>query len=162
MSKLDSPRLAILGAGPIGLEAALYARTMNLRVAVYERGRIGEHMQRWGHVRLFSPFGMNITPLGRAAILETNARHEFPPETECTTGRRHVAIYLDPLAKSAKLRDVLRTEAQVLQVGRRGLLKEDAPGDGKRARQPFRLLVRETKGRERIEEADVVLDCTGT
>ena len=26
MSRMDSPRIAILGAGPIGLEAALYAR----------------------------------------------------------------------------------------------------------------------------------------
>jgi hypothetical protein len=42
------------------------------------------------------------------------------------------------------------------------LLKEDAPGDAKRSQQPFRLLVREAKSRERIEEADIVLDCTGT
>src|SRR5205823_11780892 len=32
----------------------------------------------------------------------------------------------------------------------------------KRAERPFRLLVRDAKGGERYEEADVVLDCTGT
>ena len=51
MAKPESPRLAILGGGPIGLEAALYARTLELPVALYERGRIGEHLHRWGHVR---------------------------------------------------------------------------------------------------------------
>ena len=68
MPRSDQPRLAVLGAGPIGLEAALYARTLGLPVTVYEQGRVGEHLHRWGHVRLFSPFGMNSTPLGRAAI----------------------------------------------------------------------------------------------
>jgi hypothetical protein len=47
---------------------------------------------------------------------------------------------------------------QVVQVGRRGLLKDDMKREG----QPFRLLLRDAKGRETIEEADVVLDCTGT
>ena len=161
MARTDTPRIAVLGAGPIGLEAALYARGLNLPVTVFERSRIGEYMQRWGHVRLFSPFGMNATPLGRAAITEANPRHEFPADAESITGRRHVAVYLEPLAKSPKLRDIVRTEAHVLQIGRHGFLKEDSLGDGKRAQQPFRLLVRE-KTRERTEEADIVLDCTGT
>jgi hypothetical protein len=49
----------------------------------------------------------------------------------------------------------------VLHVARHGCLKED-PGDARRARQPFRLVVRDGKNREHVEEADVVLDCTGT
>src|SRR5206468_2843656 len=80
----------IPGAGPVGLEAALYARTLNLPVTVYERGRIGEHVQRWGHVRLFSPFGMNTTPLGRAAIIRENSQHSFPTDSDCTTGKEHI------------------------------------------------------------------------
>ena len=67
MVKSEKPRLAILGAGPVGLEAALYARKLDFAVTVYERGRVGEYLLRWGHVRLFTPFGMNTTPLGRAA-----------------------------------------------------------------------------------------------
>ena len=30
MAKTDTPRIAVLGAGPIGLEAALYALTLKL------------------------------------------------------------------------------------------------------------------------------------
>src|SRR5262249_6355796 len=109
-----------------------------------------------------SLFGMNATALGRAAIRADDPDHEFPSESDCITGRQHVATYLEPLAKSGALRDCVRTETAVLQVGRRGFLKEDSPGDAKRGQQPFRMLVRENNGRERIDEADVVLDCTGT
>lgn len=161
MVKKD-PRIAILGAGPIGLEAALYARTLNYPVDVYERGQIAEYWQRWGHVRLFSPFGMNSTSLGRSAILKTNPDHEFPGADTCTTGREHRNAYLLPLSKLELLKECLHTETQVLSIGRHGLLKEDFPGDARRAKQPFRLLLRDNQKRERIEEFDVVLDCTGT
>jgi hypothetical protein len=158
MPKSDTPRIAVLGAGPIGLEAALYARSLQLPVTVYERGRPGEHLRRWGHVRLFSPLGMNVTPLGRAAVLADKPKRDLPADADCVTGREHVACYLEPLAQSAPLRDCLRLGVQVVQVGRRGLLKDDMKREG----QPFRLLLRDAKGRETVEEADVVLDCTGT
>jgi hypothetical protein len=158
MAKADAPRIAVLGGGPIGLEAALYARSLSLPVTVYERGRIGEHLRRWGHVRLFSPFGMNVTPLGRAALLADKPRRDLPADTDTITGREHVACYLEPLSQAAPLRDCLRPGVQVVQVGRRGLLKGDMKRDG----QPFRLLLRDGKGKETFEEADVVFDCTGT
>lgn len=156
------PRIAILGAGPIGLEAALYARTLSYPVDIYERGQVGEYWQRWGHVRLFSPFGMNGTPLGRAAINKANPDHDFPADDACITGREHRAAYLLPLSKLEILKGCLHAETQVLAVGRHALLKDDDPGATKRARQPFRLLVRDSQKKERSEEADIVLDCTGT
>jgi hypothetical protein len=158
----ETPRLAILGAGPVGLEAALYARRLDLPVTVYERGRPGEYWHRWGHVRLFTPFGMNVTPLGLAAILADSPRHKFPTDTECITGREHIAAYLAPLAACGALKECLRPNIQVIQVGRRGLLKEDALGETRRAAAPFRLLLRDAKGHESTEEADLILDCTGT
>jgi thioredoxin reductase len=162
MPKTDSPRIAILGAGPIGLEAALYARTLGLAVTVYERGRVGEHLQRWGHVRLFSPFGMNATPLGRAAVQAVRGRDALPADGDLLTGREYVARYLEPLAQAELLKGCLRLNTTVLHVGRRSFLKEDDPGDSRRAKSPFRLLVKEGSNPERAEEADVVLDCTGT
>src|SRR6516164_6041975 len=117
MPKPDVPRIAILGAGPIGLEAALYARRLQLPATVYERGRVGEYVQRWGHVRLFSPFGLNSTPLGRAAIRAEKPKHEFPPETDCTTGREHYRRYLEPLAATELLKAAIVTDSQVLRVG---------------------------------------------
>jgi thioredoxin reductase len=158
-----APRIVILGAGPIGLEAGLYAATLGLPFKIYERGQVGQHLRQWGHVRLFSPFGMNTTPLGLAQLKAGKAERRLPAETECLTGREHLAAYLEPLANSTLLKERIQTATQVLAVGRQGgLLKEDTPGDARRGQQPFRLLLREAKGQERIEEADVVLDCTGT
>ncbi len=159
---MPPPRIAILGAGPIGLEAALYAATLGLPFTVYERGQIGDHLQRWGHVRLFSPFGMNATPLGIARIKAELHQHKLPGEQEVVTGRDHRSAYLEPLAGCSLLRSRIQTGTQVLAVGRQGLLKSDLVSDPKRAQHPFRLLLRESKGQERTEEADVVLDCTGT
>jgi thioredoxin reductase len=162
MAKMDAIRLAILGAGPIGLEAALYAHHLQLPFTVFERSRVGEHVQRWGHVKLFSPFGMNVTSLGLSAIRAENSKREFPADTACITGREHWESYLDPLAKSTALREHIRTDCQVLSVSRQGYVKSDMPGGAKRSEQPFRLLLRANKTQERVEEADVVLDCTGT
>src|ERR1700736_2431165 len=131
MLRSDTPRVAILGAGPIGLEAALIARQLKLPFTIYERGRVGEHLLRWGHVRLFSPFAMNVTALGKSAVLAGRAGHEFPGDDACITGREHVERYLAPLAEAVK--DQLRTETHVLRVGRRNCLKNDNPGDAARA-----------------------------
>src|ERR1700731_1305525 len=135
MARTDSPRLAILGAGPIGLEAALYAVSMKLPCTVYERGRVGEHLQQWGHVRLFSPFGMNVTPLGLACLRSEAPQQTLPGDTEYITGKQHLAAYVEPLARSTPLRDHIRSETAVLHVGRRGYWKEDGVGDAKRGQQ---------------------------
>jgi thioredoxin reductase len=161
MPRTDPPRLAILGAGPVGLEAALYAAMLKLPFTVYERGNLGDHLRQWGHVRLFSPFGMNCTALGRARLKAEQPNLKLPADGDVLTGREHRTAYLEPLSRSPLLTDRLRTETTVLHVGRRGMLKGDFPGDVRRAGQPFRLIVRGPKG-ERSEEADVILDCTGT
>ena len=69
MSKSAPPRVAVIGAGPVGLEAALYAKACGLPVAVYDRGAIAEHLRRWGHARMFTPFGMNATPLVATSLI---------------------------------------------------------------------------------------------
>jgi thioredoxin reductase len=160
MPRTDSKRLAIIGSGPIGLEAALMGVQHGFEVQVFERGKLADHLQRWGHVKLFSPFGMNTTTAGKAAIKAESSSHEFPADDACLTGRQHFSAYLEPLAKTKLLKDRIKTENQVLFIGRHRLLKDDLAGDPKRASAPFRLLVRE-KGKERFEEADFVLDCSG-
>src|SRR5262245_65637737 len=113
MPRTDSPRLAILGAGPVGLEAALYATTLKLPFTVYERGQVGEHLRQWGHVRLFSPFAMNCTALGKDAIRRESPQHNFPADSDCVTGRQHLAVYLEPLAKTPALKEVLSCGVEV-------------------------------------------------
>ncbi len=155
----NPPRIAILGAGPIGLEAGLYARQLKLPFTIFEQGRIAEHVQRWGHTRLFSPFGMNTTSLGRKAVAGNRLEPNFPADTQCITGREHVAQYLAPLAEL--LRERIKTDTRVISIGRANVYKHEAIGDPARAKSPFVLVLRE-KQAERYEEADIVLDCTGT
>ena len=60
--------IAIIGAGPIGLEAAIYASALGHRPTVYERFEAGANIRRWGFLRLFSPWKLNTSPLGLAAL----------------------------------------------------------------------------------------------
>ena len=64
--------------GPIGLEAALWRAPATVLYGLRTRPRGGSPVTRWGHVRLFSPFGMNSTPLGRAAALKQKPSLEMP------------------------------------------------------------------------------------
>jgi len=57
------PRLAILGAGPIGLEAALAAVDAGMPFTLYEAGQEpAANVRAWGHVRLFTPWRMDVSP----------------------------------------------------------------------------------------------------
>lgn len=151
-------RLAVLGAGPIGLEAALLARKLGLNVNVYERGRLGENLERWGFVKLFTPFASNSTSLGRSVIQAEHKSHVLPGDNDHLTGREHVAAYLQPLAMTSLLADAIKTEQQVMAVSRAGVMKSDTDRSGSH----FRLLLRDSRGIETYADADVVLDCTGT
>ena len=47
--------LAIIGAGPIGLETAAGAVEAGLDVLVLEAGPVAAGLEAWGHVPLFTP-----------------------------------------------------------------------------------------------------------
>ena len=149
-------RLAIIGAGPIGLEAALAATERGLDFTVYECGASpGGYVRRWGHVRTFTPWRMNVSPRARSVLAGA-----APGGEELPTGNQLADELIDPLA--AALEGRIRLGTRVLAVGREGLLKHEAIGSRARAERPFRLLVRRPDGSEAIEHAEVVIDCSGT
>ena len=153
-------RLLIIGAGPVGLESALLARHLGYEVQVLEGGRVGENILSWGHVRMFSPWEMNCSPLGLETLAREGAR-PFVDARAAPTGREYVARYLQPLASSRPLLGIVRERTRVVAVSRDATTKEDLPGGSARALKPFRVLA-ESAGRQTIREADVVLDVTGT
>ncbi|HZN34855.1 MAG TPA: hypothetical protein VFB80_13595, partial [Pirellulaceae bacterium] len=178
---IDTPaRLAILGAGPIGLEAALYARFLGYDVAVFEAGEVAASVRRWGHVQMFTPFAMNHSPLGLAAIQAQDDSYQPPAEDALLTGREWVQRYLLPLAHTDLLAEHLRLHTTALAVGKEELLKGDMPGNrsphapgeesvsrsetatiADRGDWLFRVLSRDAAGAEQIDTFDGVLDCTG-
>jgi len=154
-------RVAVLGAGPIGLDAALAGLERAHRVDVYEAGkRPASNVWDWGHVRLFSPWSMNISNrmrqhMERVGIAFGVDEGAFP------TGRQLVEELLDPLWKHAVPLPSLHLGSRVISVAREGVLKHEEIGDPERANRPFRILFEDSDGMERIARADVVLDCTG-
>jgi len=158
MNEMSKLRIAIIGAGPIGLEAALEAHHRGYDVTVLERGRVAENVRRWGAVTLFSPFAMNHSRLGRETL--ERAGHELPPDDAYLTGRQHVERYLLPLSRAALPAERIMQHCTVVAVGREGLSKSDMIG-GPRQERAFRLLL-EREGSEEILHADFVLDCSGT
>lgn len=150
------PRIAIVGAGPIGIEAALHAVVNGYDAVVYERGRVGASLRDWGHVRLFSPWHMNVSALGLSIL----GSRSLPGPESLVTGDQMVESYLQPLSESTELRGRVHENVSVVHVGRDGLAKNDLIGSRRRRSHPFRLLLREGTA-ERITEADVVIDASG-
>src|SRR5688572_631418 len=124
-------KIAIIGGGPIGLEAALYARTLGHEVVVYERGEVADSVKSWGFVRLFSPWEMNTTTLGRKTLGTT------APSGDNPTGSEFRDRYLLPLAVSRTLDGGLRTQTTVVSIGRNDFSKSDAIAKPDRANSPF-------------------------
>jgi len=158
-----SLRIAVLGAGPIGIEAALYGAALGHDVAVIEQGATVAHsVDMWRHVTLFSPWRMNTTPLGRRILAGMGLSSErLVSPDRCPTGAEFIADYLKPLSECSLLAGRIRLGSRVVAVGRPGLLKSDLIAQAARAEHRFRLLIEDATG-ERVEFADVVLDCTGT
>ncbi|HQU43580.1 MAG TPA: FAD-dependent oxidoreductase [Pirellulales bacterium] len=160
---VDTPaRIAIVGAGPMGLEAALYARFLGYDVDIYERGEVAENVLRWGHVKLFTPWRQNVSPLAVAALTTQDADWRPPDDEAILTGREFAARYLLPLARCDLLIDGLHTRTEVVALGREGHLKGDHVGAEARIEADFRLLLRDAAGAESIAAADVVIDAGGT
>ena len=159
----ESPRIAILGAGPIGLETALYARYLGYKVQLYERAHTpAANVLRWGHVSLFTPFAMNASPLGIAAIQAQNPSWQRPLATEQLTGSELYQRYWLPLATSDLVAGVLKCDTEVLAIARQGWLKHEGVGDPNRGEAPFSLMLRHADGTEATALAEVVIDCSGT
>ncbi len=157
------PHIAILGAGPIGLEAALAAAEGGYPFTVYEASpEVAGSVASWGHVSLFTPWDLNVSPRMRAALAA--AGHDLPAGDDCPIGRELIEKILRPVAELPQIRDHLRLGTRVRRIGRQGLLKHEEIGSAERGSRSFRLLLSEANGGEpveRVDGADVVIDCTG-
>jgi len=155
---MPGKRIAIIGAGPIGLEAAMYARLRGFEVVVLEKGTVAANVRCWGHVRLFSPFGINSSSWGRGALSELG----LPAIDALLTGAEFFERYLQPLRQHSLLQDCVKENTGVVTIGKRHFWKGDAIGSRSRLESPFTLLTESATTGEELIEADFVLDCSGT
>ena len=155
-----SSSLAVIGAGPIGLEAAAWAVSHNWDVVLFEKGTIGHHIRQWGHVKLFSPFQMNHSRWGPGLLARAFPDLVLPSESSYLRGAEYVAHYLEPLAQLPELSSRIFLGIRVIQVGKEGLTKSECIGEDGRLDHPFRILV--SRGDlEFIHRTEAVIDASG-
>ena len=154
---MNCERLVIIGAGPVGLEAALRGVRAGYDVAVLEQGQVGQAVQSWGHVELFTPFGMNSSSIGREAV---GSATTLPNDDAILSGAEYCCQYLQPLSECPELKGRVFEHHKLLAAGRSTLSKADQIGRPSRAEQPFRLLIETPTGQEN-RFADILIDCTG-
>lgn len=143
-------RIAILGAGPIGLEAALYARYLGYPTEIFERNEqpassVLVHEGQIGNYREL------VSTLGVAALKAQEDGWQALGGTLELTGPEWHAAYLLPLAQSDLIADVLHLGTEVVSVDRRDD-DEDVS---------FQIHCRGAGGNEIVFLADIVIDTAG-
>lgn len=150
--------IAVIGAGPVGLAAAARLVERGEIPLVLETGpEVGSNVSEWGHVRLFSPWRINMD--AAAVRLLGAAGWTRPPLEELPTGFELLEQYLKPLAALPEISAGLRLHNRVVGISRHGV---DMVGSKGRDLLPFVLRVRRADGEEYDVEARAVIDASGT
>ncbi|MBN8993591.1 MAG: NAD(P)/FAD-dependent oxidoreductase [Rhizobiales bacterium] len=157
MHAIESLPVAVIGGGPVGLAAAAHLVSRGLPVKLYEAGpQVGANIRDWGHVRVFTPWRYCVDAAS-VALLERQG-WTLPPADAFPTGGDLVRDYLEPLAATPELADVIETEARVTAISRLGV---DKVVSHAREARPFVLAVKTVTGTRR-DLARAVIDASGT
>lgn len=167
---IDTPAtIAVLGAGPLGLEATLYARYLGYQVDVYEEDDLAGAVRRGFGESLPGSFGENRSRLALAALAAQDASYRPPDDRGAVPAIEEMLdAYWRPLAESDLVADSLRFNTVVVSIESRD--NDDEDDDDRRAgeepgnRRPtteWLITFRRSGGKKRTESADAVIDTTG-
>jgi thioredoxin reductase len=150
--------VAVIGAGPVGLAAAAHLLERGAVPLVLEAGsQVGASVAAWRHVRLFSPWSVNVD--AAAVRLLRAGGWTAPASEELPTGAELLDRYLRPLAALPDMAAHVRLGHRVVGIARRGMDKVRSAG---REVEPFLLRVRGRDGQEDELLARAVIDASGT
>jgi hypothetical protein len=150
-------RVAIIGAGPVGLAAAAHALERDLAPVVLEAGdAVGHAVRQWSHVRMFSPWSYNVDKASERLLAV--AGWNTPDPDHYPTGGELVAQYLQPLATRTTLADHIQTKARVISIARAGFDKVKSAG---REQAEFEIRYQNGHG-PAVLRADAIVDASGT
>ena len=156
--------LIILGAGPAGLEMGLKAAQLGLDFIILERGIVSQNIQSWNFIRLFTPWKMNVSELGKMAIGAAAIDTIFDEDSVCLCND-YVQKYLLPISKSASLSGRIRENTKALKVARKGAFKNSLIGESSRDNLPFIVMAEQSDDSKRASEVYFetlnVVDSTG-
>jgi Pyridine nucleotide-disulphide oxidoreductase len=150
-------RVAIIGAGPVGLAAAAHALERKLLPVVLEAGEaVGHAVSQWSHVRMFSPWSYNIDKASERLL--AYAGWNTPDPDHYPTGGELVSQYLEPLAARTALVDHVQASARVVSIARAGF---DKVKSAWREQAEFEIRYQNGRGPAMLR-ADAVVDASGT
>lgn len=167
-AEIESPAtIAILGGGPLGIEAALYARFLGYHVSIFESRRVAHRMLDWNARVLAARVGDLTTSLGIAALQAQEPEFRGLDPDRVFTGKEYAEEYLLPLAKTDLIFDDIHFLSPVTGVSR--LRVQDIPDWGDplgydwqdRCNDEFRILVCGMHRGVWSSRADCVIDCRG-
>ncbi|MFC5069072.1 FAD-dependent oxidoreductase [Flaviflagellibacter deserti] len=152
-----SSTVAIIGAGPIGLAAAAYLVKRGLKPVILEQGpSVGSSLRSWSHVRVFTPWSLNIDGAARELLMQRG--WEEPEPDDLPTGADLVDRYLEPLARHPAIAEGLLLNAKVIAVAR---TDTDKLGD-RRKGTSFTVRWVDGEGCQNDVKAKAVIDASGT
>lgn len=151
-------RVAVIGAGPIGLATAAHLLERGLEPVIFEAGpTAGAAIEQWRHIRLFSPWRFNLDDAA-VRLLEPTG-WEAPRPTALPYGSELIDNYLAPLAATPQIAPCLQTGARVIAVTRQGMDKTHVR---ERDTTPFVVRVEYDGGEVRDHTVAAVVDASGT
>jgi len=156
-NRLDGLPVAIIGAGPIGLAAAANLVERGIDFVIYEAGGVADSVEKWAHIRFFSPWRHSTDPASRRLLEGTEWR--APDPKVLPTGAELIESYLRPLSELPAIASRIRTGTTVNAVSRQGM---DRTRTAKRADTPFLLRVTDAAGEVNEVVARAVIDASGT
>lgn len=161
--------IAVIGAGPIGLEAALYGRFLGYDVTVFEAGRIAERWRSSGDQEVpFLP-GRGLSPLATSAV-QTHRDGAAPlPRVLPMTTAEWIEESLEVLAASDLLAGRVQTQCRVSAVSLAAVPADDQSADDEptgdegsdQVPADFVLEVARDDGGHQMVRVEAVIDTTG-
>lgn len=160
--EIDTPAtVAVIGGGPVGVEAALYARFLGYFVILFDARRVGSRLVRWGEIPMKIPFGEATSSLGLAALEAQGVADGLPDAESVISYRDYIEKYLTPIAKSDLLEECIHINSPVISISRAHYQKFQPDSLEDRAEDEFRLLLNGRVRGEFTQLADIILDCSG-
>ncbi len=149
-----------IGAGPIGLAAICRLLERGETPVVFEAApHAAATVRQWGHVRMFSSWGMNMDISAMALLARHDPAWKAPAADGFPTGAELVQQYLAPLAFVPAVARCIRYGHRVLSVSRLGFDKLKREG---RQEAPFELHIQQASGDTLRVLARAVIDASGT
>ncbi|MGB1926202.1 MAG: hypothetical protein ACPHL6_06705 [Rubripirellula sp.] len=155
---LDPPgSIAVIGAGPLGIEAALYGRFLGYNITTYEAGEVGKNIAQSENSAL--PF-LPDRSISNLACQALKTQLEVTSLTFPTTLNDWIDHYLKPLTETDLLAGRVFTECTVTQIELEPVESDEDPSEDDLP-EDFKVTYQTSNGVTEKELFEAVVIATG-